>query len=147
MSPTLFQPPTDHRARQPRGSRSRALAGLARLAVLSLAAAGLTACSGDDERPLLSDLNERDRLAVEVATSEQVNLGRQIDSVSQFDNAYELCFEICRRSKDSCQLSRKICDIGVKYPKSAEVAGRCDVSRERCRTHRTKVPRVCTCPE
>lgn len=144
MSPTLFQPPTDHRAPRPRGWRAYALVGLAGLA---LAAVGLSACSGDDERPLLSDLNERDRLAVEVATSEQVNLGRQIDSVSQFDNAYELCFEICRRSKDSCLLSRKICDIGVKYPKSAEVAGRCAVSRERCRTHRTKVPRVCTCPE
>lgn len=109
---------------------------------------GATGCSGtDDEDLLFKDLSDRDRLAVEVATSEQINLGRQIESVSQSDNAYELCFEICRRAKDSCSLSTKVCDIGVKYPKSIEVGARCDVTRERCRAHRAKVPRICTCPE
>lgn len=145
MSLPLLAP---HHTHSRFGAWLRRCAGsVAPLGLGLLLAAGATACSGDDEGVLLADLNERDRLAVEVATSEQVNLGRQIESVSQFENAYELCFEICRRAKDSCLLSRKICDVGVKYPRSAEVAGRCDVSRERCRTHRTKVPRVCTCPE
>jgi hypothetical protein len=117
------------------------------LAIVFSCLAVLSGCSGDQQTGDLHGLSERDRVAVEVATTEQINLGRQIESASQLDNAYEVCFEMCKRSKDSCMLSNKVCGISTKYPPATELAARCDVTRERCRIHRTMIPRICTCYE
>ena len=110
--------------------------------------AGLFACSGESTKAdLLDDLEDRDRVTVEVATNRQMQIGYQIASVANSENALDLCFEMCNRSSESCHLSADVCNVSKRYPKVMALKARCDVTRERCRVHRTKVPRQCPCDD
>lgn len=128
-----------------------ALRLLGRAAVIALHAcliAALAGCSGDDVRSEgLEDIPEGERLAVDTATSRQMQIGYQIASVAQSEHALDLCFEMCNYSHQSCHLSTSVCTVAKKYPKAMGLSARCDVARERCRIHRTKVPRQCPCEE
>ena len=93
------------------------------------------------------EVTEQDRLTVDVATNRQMQIGYQIQSVAASDNALDLCFEMCNRSSESCHLATSVCNIAKHYPAVSALAARCDVTRERCRVHRTKVPRQCPCEQ
>jgi hypothetical protein len=88
----------------------------------------MAACSGDGEMV--------DRLG---------GLDQDITSTASTDNSLEFCFQMCNQSGQSCELASKVCDISADYPSNGPLAARCEVTRERCRTHRTKVPRQCVC--
>ena len=116
------------------------------VAVAALAFAGLIACSGNSAATAgLDDVSEQDRLTVEVATTRQANISYQIMSVASSENSLDLCFEMCNWSSESCYLSNNVCNISKRYPKVTALQARCDVTRERCRVYRTKVPRQCPC--
>lgn len=109
-------------------------------------AVSLAACSGHQEGALaMGKISEQDRLAVDVATNRQMQIGYQISSVASQENALDLCFEMCNRSSESCHLSASVCNVSKRYPKTPALDARCDVTRERCRVHRTQVPRQCPC--
>ncbi len=82
---------------------------------------------------------------VNIYTTQQMQLGYQIVSTASMDNSLEFCFQMCNQSFESCALAGKVCDISTEYPANGPLAARCEVTRERCRTHRTKVPRQCVC--
>jgi hypothetical protein len=103
------------------------------------------ACSGPDVVDRLGGLSEKEATLVNELTSRQMQIGYQIASTSSRDNALELCFEMCGRSFESCQLSTQVCAVAANHDRNAPLAARCDVTRERCRTHRTKIPRQCSC--
>ena len=106
------------------------------------------ACSSPTARTEgFDDVGDQDRLTVDVATNRQMQIGYQIQSVAISDNALELCFEMCNRSSESCHLSASVCNIAKRYPAVSALSARCDVTRERCRVHRTKVPRQCPCEQ
>lgn len=116
------------------------------VAALAGVAALSGGCSSSSARAEgFEEVGEEDRLTVDVATNRQMQIGYQIQSVSASDNALDLCFEMCNRSSESCHLANSVCNISKRYPKVAALSARCDVTRERCRTHRTKVPRQCPC--
>jgi len=120
---------------------------LPRFSLGVLLVAGLWSCSGgvENQSTQLDEMKEEDRLAVEVATSNQMQIGYQIASVASSENALDLCFEMCNRSSESCHLSASVCNVAKQYPNVIALKARCDVTRERCRVHRTKVPRQCPC--
>ncbi len=106
----------------------------------------VTACStGSTANVGFDEVSEQDRLTVEVATTRQSNISYQITSVATSENALDLCFEMCNWSSESCYLSNNVCNISKRYPKVKALQARCDVTRERCRVYRTKVPRQCPC--
>ena len=118
------------------------------LIVLLTAAAAAQSCSSAGARAEgFAEVSEEDRLAVDVATNRQKQIGYQIESVSTSDNALELCFEMCNRSSESCHLANTVCNISKRYVSVTALSARCDVTRERCRSHRTKVPRQCPCEQ
>lgn len=107
---------------------------------------GTVACAGESVNLAgIQEIKEPDRLAVDIATNRQMQIGYQIASVSQQDNPLDLCFEMCGRSSESCKLSANVCNVAKRYPHVMALEARCDVTRERCRVHRTKVPRQCVC--
>jgi len=93
----------------------------------------------------IREIKDADRLEVDIATNRQMQIGYQIASVSQTDNPLDLCFEMCNRSSESCHLSANVCNVAKRYPRVMALEARCDVTRERCRVHRNKVPRQCVC--
>lgn len=93
----------------------------------------------------MREVAEKDRLAIDVATNRQMQIGYQISSVATSENAMDLCFEMCNRSSESCHLSASVCNVAKRYPKVPAIDARCNVTRERCRVHRTQVPRQCPC--
>ncbi len=106
----------------------------------------LSGCSGDKDGDVgISAVAEQDRLTVDVATNRQMQIGFQIASVAASDNAVDLCFEMCNRSSESCHLSASVCNVSKRYPAVPALNARCDVTRERCRSHRSQVPRQCPC--
>lgn len=115
---------------------------------VALAGLGLatTGCSGGKEgESQMKEVSEKDRLAIDVATNRQMQIGYQIASVAASENALDLCFEMCNRSSESCHLSATVCNVAKRYSKVPAVDARCNVTRERCRVHRTQVPRQCPC--
>lgn len=116
-------------------------------AAISIALCGFaSACStGSNTNAGFDEVSEQDRLTVEVATTRQSNISYQITSVATSENALDLCFEMCNWSSESCYLSNNVCNISKRYPKVKALQARCDVTRERCRVYRTKVPRQCPC--
>lgn len=121
-------------------------ARLARVAApVAIALAGLAGCSGTDRVDGMGGLNEADTQKVLAYMSDQLQIAHQIAAMASQDNALEMCFEMCHRAAQSCVLSGKVCDISADHPDNQPLAGRCDVTRERCRSYRTKVPRQCTC--
>ncbi len=115
---------------------------------VALGALAIVGCSSPGARAEgFDDVSDEDRLTVDVATNRQMQIGYQIQSVSVSDNALDLCFEMCNRSSESCHLANSVCNIAKRYPKVAALSARCDVTRERCRSHRTKVPRQCPCEQ
>lgn len=113
--------------------------------VVLLAAAACSSATGKDEG--LDDVKDQDRMTVDVATNRQMQIGYQIQSVAASDNALDLCFEMCNRSSESCHLATSVCNVAKGYPGVSALSARCDVTRERCRVHRTKVPRQCPCEQ
>ncbi|MBM4342024.1 MAG: hypothetical protein FJ100_01405 [Deltaproteobacteria bacterium] len=104
------------------------------------------ACSGSPEIvDRLGDLPEEEQVRIDEYTSRQMQLGYQIASTASQDDALLLCYEMCNRSAESCILSNKVCDAAAARPGNGPLGARCDVTRERCRVHRTKVPRQCPC--
>ena len=128
------------------GSRGIRLARGIGVALCWSALTWAVACAGDSvglvQEP---SIKEADRLEVDIATNRQMQIGYQIASVSQADNPLDLCFEMCNRSAESCHLSANVCNVAKRYPRVMALEARCDVTRERCRVHRTKVPRQCVC--
>lgn len=114
---------------------------------VAIALAGLSAagCSGSDRVDGMGGLNEADTQKVLAYMSDQLQIAHQIAAMASQDNALDMCFEMCHRAAQSCVLSGKVCDIAADHPGNQPLAGRCDVTRERCRSYRTKVPRQCTC--
>jgi hypothetical protein len=124
------------------------ISSLRRFLALIAACIGASACSSAGARAEgFDDVSEEDRLTVDVATNRQMQIGYQIQSVSSSDNALDLCFEMCNRSSESCHLANSVCNISKRYSSVTALSARCDVTRERCRTHRTKVPRQCPCEQ
>lgn len=116
------------------------------IAVAALAAWSLAACSGDGEMvDRLGGLDQDVADKVNIYTTQQMQLGYQIASTASTDNCLEFCFQMCGQSAQSCELASKVCDISSDFPANGPLAARCEVTRERCRTHRTKVPRQCVC--
>ncbi len=106
----------------------------------------VSACSGGPEIvDRLGDLPEDEQIRIDEYTSRQMQLGYQIASTASQDDALLLCYEMCNRSAESCILSNKVCDAAAARPANGPLGARCDVTRERCRVHRTKVPRQCPC--
>ena len=106
----------------------------------------LSACSSQPEViDRLGDLPEQEQVRIDEYTSRQMQLGYQIASTASQDDALLLCYEMCNRSAESCILSNKVCDAAAEHPQNGPLGARCDVTRERCRVHRTKVPRQCPC--
>lgn len=125
---------------------SQRLYGYFRRVLCALTLTPLLACSTPSTRAEgFDDIGEQDRMVVDVATNQQMQIGYQIQSVAASDNALDLCFEMCNRSSESCHLSARVCNIAKRYPNVAALSARCDVTRERCRVHRSKVPRQCPC--
>ena len=123
-----------------------ALLALLSLSLLAAGSLTLASCSGDETTSTaLNDVDENDRLKVDVATNRQMQIGYQIASVAASENALDLCFEMCNRSSESCFLAADVCNVAKRYPNVVALKARCDVTRERCRVHRTKVPRQCPC--
>ncbi|MCO4760256.1 MAG: hypothetical protein KC502_02055 [Myxococcales bacterium] len=124
---------------------------MSRLLVIALLLVGVCAigaCSAPDQRiDGLMGVDEKDRVAIQVATSRQLQLGYQISSVASKDDALDFCHEMCGRSVESCHLSEDLCAYGRAYPEVAALIGQCRVGRERCRDHRRRVPRQCVCSE
>lgn len=115
-------------------------------AFAALAAWSMAACSGDGEMvDRLGGLDQDIATKVNIYTTQQMQLGYQITSTASTDNSLEFCFQMCNQSGQSCELASKVCDISADYPSNGPLAARCEVTRERCRTHRTKVPRQCVC--
>lgn len=115
-------------------------------ALAVLATVGMVACSGDGEMvDRLGGLDRDVATKVNIYTTQQMQLGYQIASTASTDNSLEFCFQMCSQSAQSCELASKVCDISADYPGNGPLAARCEVTRERCRTHRTKVPRQCVC--
>lgn len=116
------------------------------LAVGALALASLSGCSGDAQMvDRLGGLDSETAERVNIFTTQQMQLGYQIVSTASMDNGLEFCFQMCNQSFESCALAGKVCDISTEHPSNGPLAARCEVTRERCRTHRTKVPRQCVC--
>lgn len=116
------------------------------LVASGLAFAALSGCSGDGEMvDRLGGLDSEVADRVNIYTTQQMQLGYQIVSTASTDNSLEFCFQMCNQSVESCALAGKVCDISTEYPSNGPLAARCEVTRERCRTHRTKVPRQCVC--
>lgn len=114
-------------------------------ALLTLLAVAALGCSGPDTVDRIGDLDEQDAALVLAYMSDQLQVAHQIAAIASQDNALEMCFEMCNRSSQACVLSGRVCDIAAAHPRNQPLAGRCDVTRERCRSYRTKVPRQCTC--
>lgn len=126
--------------------RATASAAVSLLAVASLPLLGLAGCSGDGQMvDRLGGLDTETADRVNIYTTQQMQLGYQIVSTASMDNGLEFCFQMCNQSFESCALAGKVCDISTEYPSNGPLAARCEVTRERCRTHRTKVPRQCVC--
>ncbi len=100
---------------------------------------------GDTRRDELPDLSYKDRTAVQVATSRQLQIGYQILAVASQDDALDFCHEMCNRAIESCDLSINLCDFSKEYPETISLSARCRVSRERCRQHISRIPRQCAC--
>ena len=120
--------------------RSRAL--IAICFAISAASCG----GGDAKGDRLPDLSDDDRVAVQVATSRQLQIGYQILAVGSQDDALDFCHEMCNRAAESCALSMQICDFSKQYEETVSLTARCRVSRERCRQHMRGIPRQCACP-
>ena len=115
-------------------------------ALLLLGLGVVGGCSAPDTRiDGLLGLDEKDRSAIQIATSRQLQLGYQISSVASKDDALDFCHEMCSRSVESCNLSEDLCAYSRAYPEVASLIGRCRVARERCRDHRRRLPRQCVC--
>ena len=128
------------------GPMSRAFRQLLVHTLVLASAAVASGCSGNsDVVDRLGDLAQEDQSLVNEYTVQQRNLGYQIQSTAAQDDALELCYEMCNRSAQSCILSSKVCDLSATHPKNEPLGARCDVTRERCRDHRKKVPRQCPC--
>jgi hypothetical protein len=113
-----------------------------------LAWAAVAGCSGNDTpSDQLGAVPDQDRMVVDVATNRQMQIGYQIQSVASSESALDLCFEMCNRSSESCHLSADVCNVAKRYVGVVALKARCDVTRERCRAHRTKVPRQCPCDD
>ncbi len=126
--------------------KSKRIHGVGWLVGVASAAIAVSGCSSAGARAEgFGEVSEEDRLTVDVATNRQMQIGYQIQSVSTSDNALDLCFEMCNRSSESCHLANSVCNISKRYPAVSALSARCDVTRERCRSHRTKVPRQCPC--
>ncbi len=121
-------------------SRSFALIGAAVMVAWTTAS-----CSGTDRVDGMGGLNEAETDKVLAYMSDQLQIAHQIAAMASQDNALDMCFEMCHRAAQSCVLSGKVCSIAASHTDNQPLAGRCDVTRERCRSYRTKVPRQCTC--
>lgn len=109
-------------------------------------ACALVGCTPPVEGGLaLSQVEEKDRLQVALAMNRQMQIGFQIQAVATSDNALDSCFEMCNRSNESCRKSQEVCNVAKRYTRVPALSANCNVSRERCRTHRTQVPRQCPC--
>jgi hypothetical protein len=116
------------------------------LLVALLAGAAVSGCSSPVEGGLaMSQVEEKDRLQVAMAMNRQIQIGFQIQAVATADNALDSCFEMCNRSSESCRKSQEVCNVSKRYPKVPALSANCNVTRERCRNHRTQVPRQCPC--
>ena len=132
--------PADHRA------GVGPVSGLPTAALLMLIGLANGGCSAPDTRiDGLLGVDERDRTAIQVATSRQLQIGYQISSVAAKDDALDFCHEMCGRSSERCVISEDLCAYSRAYPEVAALIGRCRVSRERCRDHRRRIPRQCVC--
>ncbi|MFZ4579932.1 MAG: hypothetical protein ACOYOB_16200 [Myxococcota bacterium] len=118
---------------------------MGRLVLIAAVLATLAGCSGHKQTEKLEGVTDGDRREVDVATNRQIQIGFQIASVAAQENAMDLCFEMCAHSVESCVLASNVCNVAKRYPDTKPLKARCDVTRERCRVHRTKVPRQCPC--
>ncbi len=112
----------------------------------ALALSLVAGCSAQESRiDGLMGVDAKDRTAIQIATSRQMQLGYQISSVASKDDALQFCHEMCARSVESCTLSEDLCAYARAYPEVVSLLARCRVGRERCRDHRRRVPRQCVC--
>jgi hypothetical protein len=117
-----------------------------------IAAAGLLVlvvaggCGGPDRsQSVFPSLDEKSRMSVLEAQDRQRAMGVQIESIRTRDNALDLCFEMCHRGQESCDLSQELCQYSKKFPRAVALVATCRYSREQCRRHRKNVPRQCNC--
>lgn len=106
----------------------------------------LTGCGGSGSATEdMPNVPDKDRTAVQVASSRQLQIGYQLLAVASQDDALDFCHEMCSRSGESCALSVSLCNYSTTYPEVVALNAKCRVSRERCRQHRARIPRQCAC--
>jgi hypothetical protein len=106
----------------------------------------VAACSGSSKQlDELEGVSEEDRMAIRIASTEQLQVGYRIDSIAGRDDAAELCHELCHDAARSCSLGEEVCGYAAKYPQVLGLQTKCRASRDRCRSQGARVPRQCLC--